>query len=218
MSWTDQETATAQKLWAEGRSAAEIGKLIRKSRNAVIGKVYRTGWTSKGRAPAAAPARGGASGPRPRKPAASSLARHLAELCSPREALPAPAITSAVAMTPIAAPAVAAPPPPALLDVRRELIRAALARRSVKAASAPAVEPTAPAQRTCAWLSDTAEATCSAAAREGSRYCEHHHGRVYQAGSTLSPAGLRNMVRGSERRRAAPDDDDGLIPLDEEVA
>ena len=49
MSWTDANTAVVTKLWAEGKSAAAIAKVInaefetRFSRNAVIGKVHRMG-------------------------------------------------------------------------------------------------------------------------------------------------------------------------------
>ena len=41
MSWTDDDIAKLKKLWAEGHSTAEIGRLIGKSKNAVVGKAHR---------------------------------------------------------------------------------------------------------------------------------------------------------------------------------
>ena len=42
--WSDERTATLQKLWAEGLSASQIAKQLGGvSRNAVIGKVHRMG-------------------------------------------------------------------------------------------------------------------------------------------------------------------------------
>lgn len=43
MSWTPQKIAHLKALWAEGRSAAHIGRRLDVSRNAVIGKIHRLG-------------------------------------------------------------------------------------------------------------------------------------------------------------------------------
>ncbi|WP_165184765.1 GcrA family cell cycle regulator [Caulobacter soli] len=44
MSWTDERTATAKKMWIDGYSATQIAKQLGDvSRNAVIGKVQRLG-------------------------------------------------------------------------------------------------------------------------------------------------------------------------------
>ncbi|MGB0785795.1 MAG: GcrA family cell cycle regulator [Alphaproteobacteria bacterium] len=41
MSWTDDDIEKLKKLWSEGHSTAEIGRLIGKSKNAVVGKAHR---------------------------------------------------------------------------------------------------------------------------------------------------------------------------------
>ena len=41
MSWTDEDIDRLKKLWSEGHSTAEIGRLIGKSKNAVVGKAHR---------------------------------------------------------------------------------------------------------------------------------------------------------------------------------
>lgn len=39
--WDDDNIATLRRLWAEGLSAAEIGRRIGVSKNAVVGKAHR---------------------------------------------------------------------------------------------------------------------------------------------------------------------------------
>ncbi len=41
--WTDERIAILTKLWAEGLSAAEIGKRLEITKNSVVGKVHRLG-------------------------------------------------------------------------------------------------------------------------------------------------------------------------------
>ena len=41
MPWTDEDIEKLKKFWAEGHSTAEIGRLIGKSKNAVVGKAHR---------------------------------------------------------------------------------------------------------------------------------------------------------------------------------
>ena len=41
MSWTDEDVANLKRLWNEGHSTAEIGRMIQKSKNAVVGKAHR---------------------------------------------------------------------------------------------------------------------------------------------------------------------------------
>jgi GcrA cell cycle regulator len=49
MSWTDERIATLKKMWKEGKSAAEIAKVLAKgvTRNAVIGKAHRMGLSGR---------------------------------------------------------------------------------------------------------------------------------------------------------------------------
>ena len=41
--WSEEDIVWLRYLWNEGHSAAEIGRRIKKSKNAVIGKVRRIG-------------------------------------------------------------------------------------------------------------------------------------------------------------------------------
>lgn len=43
MSWTADKVEQLKQLWAEGKSASEIGRIVGMSRNAVIGKAHRIG-------------------------------------------------------------------------------------------------------------------------------------------------------------------------------
>jgi len=49
MAWTDERVALLEKLWTEGRSAAEIAKELSEgvTRNAVIGKAHRMGLSGR---------------------------------------------------------------------------------------------------------------------------------------------------------------------------
>jgi GcrA cell cycle regulator len=48
MSWTDERVEQLKKLWAEGLSAAQIaGRIGEVTRNAVIGKVHRLGFSGR---------------------------------------------------------------------------------------------------------------------------------------------------------------------------
>lgn len=39
--WTEEEDATLKRLWAEGYSGSEIGVILHRTRNAIIGRVHR---------------------------------------------------------------------------------------------------------------------------------------------------------------------------------
>jgi len=43
MEWTDERIARLKKLWSEGLTTTAIGKQLRVSKNAVVGKVHRLG-------------------------------------------------------------------------------------------------------------------------------------------------------------------------------
>ena len=44
--WTPELTDLVERLWMEGKSSNQIGRMIGKTRNAVIGKVHRMGLIS----------------------------------------------------------------------------------------------------------------------------------------------------------------------------
>ena len=47
MSWTDSQVVELRKLWSEPHTAAQIGRMLGVSKNAVIGKAYRLGLPPK---------------------------------------------------------------------------------------------------------------------------------------------------------------------------
>jgi GcrA cell cycle regulator len=47
MSWSGERIAELKQLWSEGHSAAEIGRRLEVSKNAVIGKAHRLGLPSR---------------------------------------------------------------------------------------------------------------------------------------------------------------------------
>jgi GcrA cell cycle regulator len=66
MSWTDERVETLKKLWADGLSASQIAaELGGVTRNAVIGKVHRLGFSGRAKSLTSA-------APGPRKPRAAS--------------------------------------------------------------------------------------------------------------------------------------------------
>lgn len=46
--WTDEEHRTLMDMWRAGHTAAEIAKVLGKSRNAVLGRTYRNGISRNG--------------------------------------------------------------------------------------------------------------------------------------------------------------------------
>ncbi|MGB0843778.1 MAG: GcrA family cell cycle regulator, partial [Alphaproteobacteria bacterium] len=47
MSWTEERISALRQLWSDGLSAAEIGRRLDVSKNAVIGKAHRLGLPSR---------------------------------------------------------------------------------------------------------------------------------------------------------------------------
>jgi GcrA cell cycle regulator len=100
MDWTDDRISELTKLWNEGLSTAEIGKLLGISKNAVVGKAHRLRLASR-----PSPIRRMAI--RPATPRVPRATRNLAMSALPQTA----AMTPARQATPVAAPA--AQPSPA---------------------------------------------------------------------------------------------------------
>lgn len=44
MSWQAEEIATLKRLWDDGMSGDDIGKALQRTRNSVLGCIYRHGW------------------------------------------------------------------------------------------------------------------------------------------------------------------------------
>ena len=47
MTWTPQRTETLKRMWADGASCADIGRVVGKSRNAISGKIHRLGLSGR---------------------------------------------------------------------------------------------------------------------------------------------------------------------------
>ena len=75
MTWLPAKIVTMRRMWDDGASAAEIGRAIGMTRNAVLGKVHRLGMATH---------KTKANGGRPRKPARMTMTR------APSLALPKP--------------------------------------------------------------------------------------------------------------------------------
>ncbi len=90
MSWTDERIALLKKMWKEGKSAAEIAKILAKgvTRNAVIGKAHRMGLSGR-----PSPIKKPAAAPKKEKEAAAPAKKESAREAAPaaRKATPAPA-------------------------------------------------------------------------------------------------------------------------------
>lgn len=67
MQWTEEQDIQLTALWLEGKSASEIGKIVGRTRNSVIGRVHRKGL----------PKREGSTTRLPRQDAAGGGARAL---------------------------------------------------------------------------------------------------------------------------------------------
>lgn len=71
MSWTDERIATLKKMWKEGKSAADIAKVLGKNvtRNAIIGKAHRMGLSGRPSPIKKPPSAGKKEAPRKETPA-----------------------------------------------------------------------------------------------------------------------------------------------------
>lgn len=225
--WSHEEIAQVRKLWLDGVSATEIAARYRgRSRSAICGLAHRHGWSAEGRhAPPVPPkvearraqARERAKSPSPGRRTArldGDIARHVAKL---RAAAEAAIASQASPPAPREVPAASAPAIAAVqsaaerLDMIREAARKAglLVTRPPSPVATPSSAAPAPAAaaRTCAWM-DGQNPSCGRPAREGGRYCEAHHARVYQVGSAISPGRLNRMGGDTGVRRARCVDED----------
>lgn len=230
--WLDGQSATQIAARYRGRTRSAICGLAHRNGWSLQGRkaVPVTPEPAARRTQAAEKVK--AAGPSPAQRASrldSTVARHLAKLraqaasaaAEPAPAPPEPPSVAAVThKTPCASsnrtgdtqrglPAQSA-------AVRLRMIHEAAARAGVLLTRPPALvaEPAPPARvpiagaRPCAWLSDDAEPNCRQPAREGGRYCEAHHARVYQVGTAISPGRVNRMGLDAGTRRAAPQNDE----------
>jgi GcrA cell cycle regulator len=107
--WTDEETATAKRLWDGGLSANEIGFKLNKTRNSVISRLHRKGLS----------VRGVPFSVLPRKPRPPRLATDAPVRPGPKPP-PRPSVARRASL-PLAAKAPAIPEPPSLFKTLWQL-------------------------------------------------------------------------------------------------
>lgn len=160
MGWTAEKIEQLNKLWSEGMSITEIGKILGMTRNAVVGKAHRLSLAKRPSPIARAP------GPRP-----------AVQQAPVAPARPVAAPVAAIAAAPVAE---AAPPPPkpampVMSPPSRP--RPAPAFRAARIANGPA----------CRWpLGDPKSPDfhfCGSPSIEGKPYCEKHCAMAYSGWS-----------------------------------
>jgi len=166
MSWTDERIALLKKMWKDGKSAAEIAKVLAKgvTRNAVIGKAHRMGLSGR---------------PSPiKKPAAAPKKEK--EAAAPKKEVAAPRETASRSK---AAPAPSAKPSPMLAREAEELKK--IEKEVVQLGGGVSLLDLT--ERMCKWpIGDPREAEfsfCGRGIRVGTPYCPEHAAMAYQSSS-----------------------------------
>lgn len=165
MGWTAEKIEQLNKLWSEGMSITEIGKILGMTRNAVVGKAHRLGLAKRpspiARAPGPRPAAQPVPSAQPSRPVAT----------------PSPAV---VAAAPVAEAPVAAPKPAMPIMSQPARPRPTPAFRATRVANGPA----------CRWpLGDPKSPDfhfCGSPSIEGKPYCEKHCAMAYSGWSDAS--------------------------------
>lgn len=163
MSWTDERIALLKKMWKEGKSAADIAKVLAKgvTRNAVIGKAHRMGLSGRPSPIKNTPAKKEAA-PKAAKPAAAAPAARGAK------------------KTRAAAPA---KPNLALVKEAEELKK--IEKEAVPVGGGVALIDLT--ERMCKWpIGDPKEPDftfCGLGIRVGTPYCPNHAAMAYQTSS-----------------------------------
>lgn len=179
MSWTDERIALLKKMWKEGKSAAEIAKMLAKgvTRNAVIGKAHRMGLSGR-----PSPIKKPAASPKKEKEAAPKK-EAVKETRSSKSAAPAPSAK----MNPIMAKEAEE-----LKKIEKEVLPLN--------GGIPLIDLT---ERMCKWpIGDPKEddfTFCGRGIRVGTPYCPDHAAMAYQTSSRS-----RNPMAANDRSRKAP--------------
>jgi GcrA cell cycle regulator len=187
MSWTDERIALLKKMWKEGKSAADIAKMLGKgvTRNAVIGKAHRMGLSGR---------------PSPiKKPVA------------PKKE--APAKKESARETKKALPVAASKKNPALEKEAEELKK--IEKEIVPLGGGVALIDLT--ERMCKWpIGDPREPDftfCGRGIRQGTPYCPDHAAMAYQSSSrSRGPAAVAAVAVKEEEVDVVVDD----VPADDE--
>lgn len=177
MSWTDERIALLKKMWKDGKSAADIAKVLARgvTRNAVIGKAHRMGLSGRP-APVKKPEPASASKKMPVKKALQ------------KKDIPAPVVKKSAA--------------PAVSGMKHNPLSREVAepRKFEK-------EPIPPgggvalidlSERMCKWpIGDPREddfTFCGRGIRNGTPYCPDHAGAAYQSSTRTRAAAAEEKV------------------------
>ncbi len=166
MGWTAEKIEQLNKLWSEGMSITEIGKILGMTRNAVVGKAHRLGLAKRPSPIARAP------GPRPVAQPAPAV--------QPTRPVVAPTPAAAAASAPVVETPVVAPKPAMPVMPQPARPRPAPAFRATRVANGPA----------CRWpIGDPKSPDfhfCGSPSIEGKPYCEKHCAMAYSGWSEAS--------------------------------
>ncbi len=189
MGWTAEKIEQLNKLWSEGMSITEIGKILGMTRNAVVGKAHRLGLAKRpspiARAPGPRPAAQPtpvAAQPRPAPAAAAPVMAAGMTTAGMTTAATAPAAPPAVAEAPL-------PPKPAMPAIPQPARpRPAPAFRATRVANGPA----------CRWpIGDPKSPDfhfCGSPSIEGKPYCEKHCAMAYSGWSDAGEKADKNKA------------------------
>ncbi|MDI1228856.1 MAG: GcrA family cell cycle regulator [bacterium] len=190
MSWTDERIALLKKMWKEGKSAAEIAKMLAKgvTRNAVIGKAHRMGLSGR-----PSPIKKPAAAPKKEKEAAPKK-EAVKETRSSKSA-PAPSAK----LNPVMAKEVEE-----LKKIEKEVLPLN--------GGVPLIDLT---ERMCKWpIGDPKEddfTFCGRGIRPGTPYCPDHAAMAYQTSSRS-----RSPMAANDRSRKAPVKEAVVAEVEEE--
>jgi len=162
MSWTDQRVEKLEKLWKEGKSAAEIAKELGDvTRNAVIGKAHRLGLSGRPQSSASTQTKKDTSG-------------KTAKSISPKKVAEAKKQASAKAVAETQAKTVPA-----------AVVRSAATRAAERPEDGLTILDLS--ERVCKWpIGDPRDADfhfCGGPSRPGTPYCDEHVAMAYQTSS-----------------------------------
>lgn len=182
--WSEAENARLQALWDQGHSTAQIGRIMGKTKNAIVGRAHRLGLVSR---PSPIINAGQPRAPRPLARSTRQQATRLPPLAS------------------IAA--VVAPRVEGRARQEAQHARVSVVAQPLQVEAAPPAQFKPRKPTACCWPSGEGKGIrfeCEAMARPGKPYCPEHHARAFT--KTQAEAGdMAPWVRRDQGLRVAGD-------------
>ncbi|WP_053006152.1 GcrA family cell cycle regulator [Kiloniella spongiae] len=225
MNWTEERIELLKKLWAEGHSASQIGKMLGVSKNAVVGKAHRMKLAARPSPIKRSAKSDGTKKDAPAKKAAPKAVKPTAPAAPKPAVKPAAPVAAKPVSTPVppkpkapVAPAarVAAPRPvtPASKPTAAEIKAASLPAKARRKASMDAADRKlfsgAMEKRKgpkCLWPhGDPGDADfhfCGAPAVPSKPYCAEHCARAYITKSSRSSSNSNNSNSSNENQKSS---------------